>query len=77
MIVMDTIIVRLNKDEAKIYKEYAEFKNMPLSTLMKEALESKIEEALDLKAILAFEERLKNNEVDFIPFDEMKRRLGM
>lgn len=74
---MNTITVRLNKDEAKIYKEYAEFKNMPLSTLMKEALESKIEEEIDLKAIIAYEERLKENEVDFIPFDEVKKRLGL
>ena len=40
---MSTITVRLNSDEAKLYKEYAEFKNIPLSTLMKEALEEKIE----------------------------------
>jgi predicted DNA-binding protein len=77
MIFVNTITVRLNKDEAKIYKEYAEFKNMPLSTLMKEALESKIEEEIDLKAIIAYEERLKENEVDFIPFDEVKKRLGL
>lgn len=74
---MNTITVRLNKDEARIYKEYAEFKNMPLSTLMKEALEGKIEEEIDLKAILAYEERLKNNEVEYISFDEVKKRLGM
>jgi len=74
---MNTITVRMNKDEARIYKEYAEFKNMPLSTLMKEALEGKIEEEIDLKAILAYEERLKNNEVEFISFDEVKKRLGM
>lgn len=74
---MNTITVRMNKDEARIYKEYAEFKNMPLSTLMKEALEGKIEEEIDLKAILAYEERLKNNEVEYISFDEVKKRLGM
>lgn len=77
MVSMNTITVRLNKDEARIYKEYAEFKNMPLSTLMKEALEGKIEEEIDLKAILAYEERLKNNEVEYISFDEVKKRLGM
>lgn len=39
---MSTITVRLNKDEARVYKEYAEFKNVALSTLMKETLEEKI-----------------------------------
>ncbi|SCN25766.1 hypothetical protein N3C_2483 [Clostridium sp. N3C] len=36
---MSTITVRLNSEEERIHKEYAEFKNIPLSTLMKEALE--------------------------------------
>ncbi len=74
---MSTITVRLNSDEARIYKEYAKFKNVPLSTLMKEALEEKIEDEMDLKAILDYEERLKNNEVEYIPFDEVKKRLEM
>lgn len=74
---MSTITVRLNSDEAKLYKEYAEFKNIPLSTLMKEALEEKIENEIDLKAILVYEERLKNDDVEYIPFDEIKERLKM
>ena len=74
-IFMSTITVRLNREEARIYKEYAEFKNVPLSTLMKEALEEKIEEEIDLKAILDYEERLKNNEVEYISLDEVKKRL--
>ena len=72
---MSTITVRLNSEEARIYKEYAEFKNIPLSTLMKEALEEKIENEIDLKAILAYEERLKDNEVEYVSFDEIKERL--
>ncbi len=72
---MATITVRLNSEEEKLYKEYAKYRNIPLSTLMKEALEEKIEDELDLKAILAYEERLKNNEIEYISFDEMKKRL--
>ena len=72
---MSTITVRLNSEEARIYKEYAEFKNIPLSTLMKEALEEKIEDETDLRAILAYEERLKNNEIENIFFDEIKKGL--
>ncbi|MCR6544499.1 type II toxin-antitoxin system RelB family antitoxin [Dehalobacterium formicoaceticum] len=74
---MSTITVRLNSDEEKLYKEYAEFKNVPLSTLMKEALQEKIEDEIDLKAILAYEQRLENNEVEYISFDEIKKRLEM
>lgn len=74
-IFMSTITVRLNSEEARIYKEYAEFKNIPLSTLMKDALEEKIEDEIDLRAILAYEERLNNNEVEYVSFDEVKKRL--
>lgn len=74
-IFMSTITVRLNSEEARIYKEYAEFRNIPLSTLMKEALEEKIEDEIDLRAILAYEERLNNNEVEYVSFDEVKKRL--
>lgn len=73
---MSTITVRLNEDEARVYKEYAEFKNLPLSTLMKEALKEKIEEEIDLRAILAYEERL-NNDLEYVSFNEIKKRLGM
>lgn len=72
---MSTITVRLNKEEAKIYKEYAKFKNIPLSTLMKEALEEMVENEIDLKAILAYEERVAKNDVEYIGFDEIKERL--
>lgn len=74
-IFMSTITVRLNSEEARIYKEYAAFKNLPLSTLMKEALEEKIEDEIDLRAILAYEERLKNKETNYVSFDEVKKRL--
>lgn len=74
---MSTITIRLNSEEEKIYREYSEFRNIPLSTLMKEALEEKIEDEIDLKAILAYEERLKNNEVEYVSFDEIKKRLDI
>ena len=74
---MSAITVRLNADEERIYREYAAFRNIPLSTLMKEALEEKIENEIDLKAILVYEENLKNDNVEYIPFDEIKERLKM
>ena len=72
---MSTITVRLNRDEEKIYKEYAKFKDIPLSTLMKEALREKIEDEIDLQSISEYEERLKNNEVVFYTLDEAEKIL--
>lgn len=74
---MSTITVRLNSEEEKIYKEYARFKNIPLSTLMKEALIEKIEDEVDLMAIIAYEKRLEKGEVEYISMDEVKQRLQM
>ncbi len=69
---MSTVTVRLNKEEAKIYKEYAKLKNIPLSTLMKKALEEMIENEIDLKAVLAYEKRVSKNDVEYIGFDKIR-----
>ncbi len=42
-VIMGTVTVRLNEEEEKIYYKYAQFNNIVLSTLMKEALMEKIE----------------------------------
>lgn len=72
---LSIIRVRLNSEEARIYREYAKSKKIPLSTLLKEALEEKIEEEIDLEAIFIYEERLKNREVEYISFEEVKKKI--
>ncbi len=74
---MSTITVRLNQDESVIYKEYAEFKNVALSTLMKEALQEKIEDEIDMKAISEYEEDIKNNSVEVYDHTEVRKMLGL
>lgn len=74
---MSTITVRLNKDEAIIYKEYAKFKNVALSTLMKEALQEKIEDEIDMKAISGYKEDIKNNYVELYDHKEVRKMLGL
>lgn len=74
---MSTITVRLNKDESIIYKEYAEFKNVALSTLMKEALQEKIEDEIDMKAISEYEEDVKNDCVEVYDHTEVRKLLGL
>lgn len=72
---MSTITVRLNKEEKKLFDEYAKLNNKPLSTMLKESLEEKIEDEFDLKAILDYEKSLIDNEIEFVSFDEIKKRL--
>lgn len=74
---MATITVRLNEDEKRLYEEYARYKNVPLSTLMKQVFNEKIEDEIDLKAILAYEDRMSNNEIEYVTFEEIKERIGM
>lgn len=74
---MATITVRLNDDEKKLYEEYAKYKNAPISTLLKKAFEEKIEDELDLKAILAYEGKIKGGEAEYVSFKEIKERLGI
>ena len=44
---------------------------------MKEALEEKIEDEIDLKSIFAYEQRLEDGEIEYIPFNDVKKRLEM
>lgn len=73
---MSTITIRLNDEEEKIYREYAESKNISLSTLMKEALQEKIEDEIDFKL---YEEGMKELERDGKTYthEEVLMKLGI
>lgn len=73
---MSTITVRMNYEEERIYKEYAKLKNMPLSALLKETLQEKIENEFDIKLILEYEQKLEKGEVEFISLDKVKKESG-
>ncbi|WP_411843746.1 DUF6290 family protein [Salinicoccus sp. HZC-1] len=57
--------------------------DMPLSTLLKQTLEERIEDELDLEAIKAYEESLQNDNNDELDgvtvygHDEMKKMLDL
>lgn len=70
---MKTISVRVNEEESKIFDGYSKIKNVPISTLLKEALFSAIEDEYDLKVIKEYEEDTKNGDVEFIPFSEIEK----
>ncbi len=74
---MKTVTVRLNSEEQRFFEEFSKYKNIPISTLFKEALNEMIDNETDLRAILTYEAKLKNNEVEYISFEEIKRSIGM
>lgn len=74
VVMVDTITIRLNKEESKVFKEYAELNNMPLSTLFKKTLEEKMEDEFDMSVIAAYEDS-KTHET--YTHEELKDTLGL
>ncbi len=48
LMLMSTITVRMNKDEQEVFETYAKLRGVPLSTIMKQTLEEKIEDEFDV-----------------------------
>lgn len=74
---MSTITVRLNNEEQKVFEKYAKLHDLPLSTLLKKALEEKIDDDLDLEAIKNYEKNLQNEDVEFYNQQEVKKIAGL
>lgn len=74
---MSTVTVRLNEEEERIFKEYARLMNMPLSTLLKQTLEEKLEDEFDMQLIAEYEKDLQNNRVEILSHEEVKNKLGL
>lgn len=74
---MTTISVRLNKDEEKVFTEYAKLTGIPLSTLFKSSLEEKIEDEFDLQAIKEYENDVKTDSTETYDHEEVLKMLGL
>ncbi|MCY3034487.1 DUF6290 family protein [Aerococcus urinae] len=74
---MSKVSIPLNKDEEKLFKQYAKFHNKPLSTLFKESLEEKIEEDFDLEAIKDYESTKETGGVSYYSHNEVRGMLGL
>ena len=74
---MSTIKIRLNNKEQKTFNEYAKLYGIPLSTLLKQTLEEKIEDEFDMKMIKEYEEDVKNGDTETYNHNEVKRILGI
>lgn len=71
-----TVSLRLNKEDEKLIKQYAELKNASLSDLFRNALIEKIEDEYDLQAYKKAVEEYKKNPVTYT-LEEVKKELGL
>ena len=71
-----TISVRLNEDDTRLMKIYAEMNNISLSDLIRNAVIEKIEDEYDLEC---YEKAIKEYEENPITFtlDEVNKELGL
>ncbi|MBF1710244.1 MAG: toxin-antitoxin system protein [Streptococcus sp.] len=67
---MSTISLRLNKEEERLFKNYADFTGEGLTTLLKKALTEKIEEEYDLQAVKEYESAKAKGEVILVDHEE-------
>ena len=72
---MPTVTVRLKNEENKLFNEYAEIHDMPLSTILKETLKEKMEDDYDMALIKEYEQNDNTSEVTYT-HDEVKDILG-
>ncbi len=71
-----TVSLRLNKEDEKLIKKYAELKNISLSELFRSALIEKIEDEYDLQAYKKAIEEYKKNPVTYT-HDEVAKMLNL
>jgi len=74
---MSTVSVRMNKEEQSVFTEYAKLTGVPLSTLLKKALEEKIEHDFDLKSILEYEKSIADNTLKTYTHSEVNKILEL
>ena len=71
-----TVSVRLNEEDEKLIKLYAEMNNISLSDLIRSAIIEKIEDEYDLKAYEKVIKEYKNNPKTY-NIQEAKKELGL
>jgi len=71
-----TISLRLNEQDAALFKKYAEIKNITVSELVRQAVMERIEDELDLQA---FEKALAEHKENPITYshDEVRQMLEL
>lgn len=72
-----TVTVRLNAKEQEVFEAYAERHGVPLSTMMKQALEERIKNEFDIAVLKSYESDVQNDGVTTYDYDEMKKMLDL
>ncbi len=71
-----TVSVRLNEEDERLIKAYAEMNNMSLSELIRKSIMEKIEDEYDLKSYEKAIKEYKRNPKTYT-LDEAKKELGL
>ncbi len=71
-----TISVRLNEEDSRLFRKYAEMNNMTLSDLVRQAIMERIEDEYDLKIYYEAMEEFKKNPVTYT-HEEVKKMLEL
>ena len=72
---MATVSLRLNKEEEQLFKNYAEFNGVGLSTLFKQTLLEKIELEHELNTIAEYEKDKANGTLELFDVEEVMDEL--
>ena len=71
-----TVSVRLNENDEKLFKKYAEMHGMSLSDLFRDSVMERIEDEFDLQCYEAAKAEYEENPVTYT-LDEVKKELGL
>ena len=71
------VSIRLSEEEEQLFKNYAEFTGVDLSTLFKQALLEKIELEHELNTIAEYEKEKANGMLELFDVEEVMDELGM
>ena len=71
------VSIYLSEEEEQLFKNYAEFTGVDLSTLFKRALFEKIEFSHELNIIAEYEKEKANGTIELFDVEEVMDDLGM
>lgn len=71
-----TISLRLNDDDAMLYKKYAEMKGISVSDLIRQTVMERIEDEYDLTAYAKAVAEYRENPVTY-SLDDVEKELGL
>lgn len=74
---MNIISVRVTDDEKQMLEQAKDIYNCGVSTLLKKIVFEKLSDDFDLKIIEEYENKKKNNNLEYIEIDDVWKELGI